>query len=99
MKSIRIKMSRDEAVFFRQGVFSGEEELLIFSLDDFLEFKMEMDKFLKEALQIVKNSQNKKSRHGPAVDAQRILNWIKKVESELEALDQTDVQKNLNYYK
>jgi hypothetical protein len=99
LKSLRLKISDDETVFYRQGIFKGDDDLLIFSLDDFLKFKEELNNYLTEIMEIVEDSRNKRSKHGPTVDAQRILNWIKKMEAEIEQLDQTDVQKNLNAYK
>ncbi|MCK9150602.1 hypothetical protein [Methanobacterium alcaliphilum] len=99
MKFICLTMSYDEAIFYRQGVFTGEDDLLIFSLDDFLKFREYMKEYLGETLKIVDVSKNNSSRHGPGVDAQRIINWIKKMEIEIEKLNQTDIQKNLSSYK
>lgn len=99
MKFVHLEISTDESIFYRQGVFKGEDDLLIFSLDDFLKFRNELNEYINEAMGIVNDSKNNRSRHGPAMDSQRILNWIKKMEMEIEKLDQTDIQKNLISYK
>ncbi|MDP1551483.1 MAG: hypothetical protein Q8M06_00520 [Methanobacteriaceae archaeon] len=98
MKSIRMKMADDELIFFGQGVFKGDEDLIVFSLEEFLIFRRQLKRALREANWIVENSRNNKSGHGPTVDAQRILNFINKMEDEIERLYETDVQKNLKSY-
>lgn len=95
MKSVKLEMSDDELLFFRQGVFKADDEIVVFSLEDFLKFRMALKKYLREANQIVDDSKNRKSQHGASVDAQRILNWIKMAEEEIEKLNKTDVQKDL----
>lgn len=99
MKSVKLEMSDDELLFFRQGVFQADDELVVFSLEEFLKFKRRLKKYLREANQIVDENRNNQSKHGPTVDAQRILNWIKKAEEEIEKLNQTDIQKDLFSYK
>lgn len=95
MKSVKLEMYDDELLFFRQGVFRADDEIVVFSLEEFLKFRRALKKYLREANQIVEDSKNGKSSHGATVDAQRILNWVKKAEEEIEKLDKTDVQKDL----
>jgi hypothetical protein len=95
MKSVKLEMSEDELLFFRQGVFKADDEIVVFSLEEFLKFRRALKKYLREANQIVEYSRNNKSSHGATVDAQRILNWVKKAEEEIKKLDKTDVQKDL----
>lgn len=99
MKSLKLEIVDDDLLFFKHGVFKVDDELVVFSLDEYSKFKKVMMKYLMEANQIVEESRNNKSQHGPTVDAQRILNWIRKTEEEIEKLNQTDIQKDLLSYK
>lgn len=99
MKSLKLEISDDELLFFKYGIFKAEDELLVFSLEEFLKFKRSLKKYLKETNKIIEDSKNNQSQHGPSVDAQRILNWIKKAEEEIEKLNKTDIQKDLFSYK
>jgi ketopantoate hydroxymethyltransferase len=99
MKLVKIKISHDEAVFYRQGVFTGCDDLVIFPMEDFLSFHNNLKDCLNNAMNIVEDSRNHQSKHGAINDAQRIINWLKLVDQEIEKLNKTDVQKNLLSYK
>ncbi|QUH24206.1 hypothetical protein HYG87_10780 [Methanobacterium alkalithermotolerans] len=94
-KSLKLKKPEDEVILYRHGVFSHDEELVVFSLKDFLIFQEDVKKSLDHALEIVNDSRNNMSTHGPRVDAQRTLNWIKKTQENLQKIKKDDGQKRL----
>ena len=95
MKSLKIKKPEDEVILYNHGVFRPHEELVVFSLKDFLIFQEDVQKSLDHALEIVYDSRNNMSTHGPRVDAQRTLNWIKKTEGNLQKIKRDDGQNRL----
>ncbi|MBU4608519.1 MAG: hypothetical protein KKA38_08470 [Euryarchaeota archaeon] len=95
MKSLKMKKPEDEVILYSHGVFNLDEELLVFSLKDFLIFQGDVQESLDHALEIVNDSRNNNSSHGPRVDAQRTLNWIKKTEENLQKIKKDDGQKRL----
>ncbi|GAB6056853.1 hypothetical protein JCM15415_21810 [Methanobacterium movens] len=95
MKSIKIKNPEDEVILYSHGVFNHDEELVVFSLKDFLIFQGDVKKSLEAAMEIVNDSRNNNSTHGPRVDAQRTLNWIKKTQGNLKKIKKDDGQKFL----
>ena len=95
MKSLKIKKPEDEVILYGHGVFDHDEELVVFSLKDFLIFQGDVQKSLEAALEIVHDSRNNNSTHGPRVDAQRTLNWIKKSQENLRKIKKDDGQKRL----
>ena len=82
-------------VFHQQSVFQEGEEMVIFSLGEFLKFQLEIKKCLEHTLSIAEDCSSRKSKNVPSTDALRMLNWIKKIEAELNKMDKTDIQKNL----
>ncbi|GAB6056597.1 hypothetical protein JCM15415_19130 [Methanobacterium movens] len=95
MKSLKMKKPEDEVILYHHGVFRPHEELVVFSLKDFLIFQGDVQKSLEAAREIVHDSRNNNSVHGPRVDAQRTLNWIKKTEENLQKIKKDDGQKQL----
>ncbi len=95
MKSLKMKKPDDELMLYHHGVFPADEEILVFSLKDFLIFQGDVQKSLEAALEIVEDSRNNNSTHGPRVDAQRTLNWIKKTQENLQKIKKDDGQKFL----
>ncbi len=99
MKSVKIKLKKDEMVFHQQSVFQEGDEMVIFSLDEFLKFQLELKKCLEHVLTIAEDCSSQKSKNVPSTDALRMLNWIKKMEEEINKMDKTDIQKNLWSFK
>ncbi len=99
MKSVKLQLKDDELVFHQQSIFQEGDELVVFSLKEFLKFQLELKKCLENALKVSKDSVNNKSKNSPSTDALRIYNWIKIMESEIEKMDKTDIQKNLLSFK
>ncbi|MDP3034991.1 MAG: hypothetical protein Q8M97_07785 [Methanobacteriaceae archaeon] len=54
---------------------------------------------MENALKVSHDSVNNRSKNSPSTDALRIYNWIKIMESEIEKMDKTDIQKNLLSFK
>lgn len=86
-------------VFHQQSVFQEGDEMVIFSLEEFLKFQLEIKKCLERTLSIAEDCSSQKSKNVPSTDALCILNWIKKMEEELNKMDKTDIQKNLWSFK
>lgn len=99
MKSVKIKLVEDEIVFHQQSVFQEGDEMVVFSLKEFLKFQLEIKKCLEHTLSIAKDCSNQKSKNVPSTDALRMLNWINKIEAEINKMDKTDIQKNLCSFK
>ncbi|MBU4535254.1 MAG: hypothetical protein KKF16_05425 [Euryarchaeota archaeon] len=95
MKSIKIKNPEDEVILYSHGVFRADEELVVFSLKDFLIFQEDVKKSLEATREIIQDSRNNNSTHGPRVDAQRTLNWIKMTQENLQKIKKDDGQKRL----
>lgn len=95
MKFVKLKLKENEEVFQRQSLFNEGDELVVFSLEEFLKFKSDLEECLKTALDISKKSLNNKSNNSPSTDALRVNNWIKILEAKVDRLDKTDIQKNL----
>lgn len=43
-------MSDDELLFFSQGVFKANDELIVFSLEEFLKFRQDLKKYLDDEI-------------------------------------------------
>lgn len=99
MRSVKLQLKNDELVFHRQSIFQEGDELVVFSLKEFLKFQLELKKCMENALKVSHDSVNNRSKNSPSTDALRIYNWIKIMESEIEKMDKTDIQKNLLSFK
>ncbi len=99
MKSVKLQLKNDELVFHRQSIFQEGDELVVFSLKEFLKFQLNLKKCMENALKVSNDSVNNRSKNSPSTDALRIYNWIKIMESEIEKMDKTDIQKNLLSFK
>lgn len=99
MKKVKIKLEEGEISFHKQSVFENGDELVVFSVEEFVKFYQELKECLDNALSIADDSLKQKSGNVPSTDALRIYNWIKKMEDNLETLDKTDIQKNLCSFK
>lgn len=99
MKSVKLKLKNDDLFFHRQSIFEEGDKLVVFSLKEFLKFQLELKKCMENALKVSYDSINNRTKNSPSTDALRIYNWIKIMESEIEKMDKTDIQKNLLSFK
>ena len=96
---MKIQLKENEMVFHQQGVFQEGDEMVIFSLEEFLKFQLELKKCLEHVLNIAEDCSSQKSKNVPSTDALRIYNWIIKMEEKINKMDKTDIQKNLWSFK
>ncbi len=98
MKTLIRKIPPNEAMLYGQGVFTEKEELILLSLTEFSKWQVNLKYSLNEALEIVEESAQNKSKHGPQVDARRILNWIRKTRASLEIMENRKQEKKISYF-
>lgn len=98
MKTVIRKAPPDEETLYSQGIFTKEEELILFSVSEFSKWQEDFKNCLKEALEIVEESEKNKSRHGPRVDTQRIVNWIRKSRASLAIMENRKQEKKISSF-
>jgi hypothetical protein len=93
-----IKYLDNEKVFYNPGIFSGNEDLIIFPFKEFDKFYNETVQSLNVAKRIIEDSLDPESTSNPTEDLEHVEDWINLIQEDMDLLIKFDVQTTLNSF-
>lgn len=93
-----IKYMDNEKIFYNPGIFSKEEDMIIFPFKEFDKFYNETVSSLNVVKRIIEDSLNPESTTNPAEDLEHVEDWINLIKEDMDLLIKFDVQTTLNSF-
>lgn len=93
-----IKYLDNEKIFYNPGIFSKDEDLIIFPFKEFDKFYNETVSSLNVVKRIIEDSLNPESTTNPAEDLEHVEDWINLIKEDMDLLIKFDVQTTLNSF-
>jgi hypothetical protein len=94
-----IKLGKEDTIFYNLGIFSEEEEIIIFPSPEFLKFYEKITKHIKAVNNIIKKTQTCPPSYSSPQALEHIENFVKQINHDMELLIKFEVQTTLESFK
>jgi hypothetical protein len=99
MRLSMVKLGKDETIFYNLGIFSEDEEIIIFPAEEFLNFYDELTGHIKALNNILKNTDSCPPMYSSLQALEHMRHFIKAINHELYLLTKFEMQTTLESFR